>query len=59
MTEEKKCKYCAMMIPADAKICPCCRKILGWTWPAKIVLAFIIIGILIPFIKVRILIPQP
>ena len=23
---EKKCKYCAMMIPEDAKICPYCRK---------------------------------
>lgn len=24
--EEKKCKYCAMMIPKEAKICPHCRK---------------------------------
>jgi len=24
--EEKKCKHCAMMIPAEAKICPHCRK---------------------------------
>jgi hypothetical protein len=23
---EKKCKYCAMMIPYDARICPHCRK---------------------------------
>lgn len=23
---EKKCKYCAMMIPKEAKICPYCRK---------------------------------
>ena len=23
---EKKCKYCAMMIPKEAKICPHCRK---------------------------------
>lgn len=23
---EKKCKYCAMMIPSEAKICPHCRK---------------------------------
>lgn len=33
---EKKCKHCAMMIPKDAKICPYCRKKLGWTLPAKI-----------------------
>jgi hypothetical protein len=26
MEDEKKCKYCAMMIPAAAKICPHCRK---------------------------------
>jgi RNA polymerase subunit RPABC4/transcription elongation factor Spt4 len=26
MSEEKKCKYCAMMIPKEAKICPHCRK---------------------------------
>lgn len=24
--EDKLCKYCAMMIPAEAKICPSCRK---------------------------------
>lgn len=24
--EEKKCKHCAMQIPAEAKICPHCRK---------------------------------
>ena len=24
--EEKKCKYCAMMIPKEAKICPFCHK---------------------------------
>jgi len=23
---EKKCRYCSMMIPGDAKICPHCRK---------------------------------
>jgi len=44
MADEKKCKYCSMMIPADAKICPCCRKTLGWTLPAKIVLGLIVIG---------------
>lgn len=41
---EKKCRYCAMMIPKEAKICPHCRKTLGWTWPAKIVLALIVFG---------------
>ena len=34
---EKKCKYCAMMVPRDAKICPHCRKKLRvpqplWVW---------------------------
>lgn len=24
--EEKKCKYCSMMIPKSAKVCPHCRK---------------------------------
>ena len=26
IADEKKCKYCAMMIPKEAKICPHCRK---------------------------------
>lgn len=26
MAEEKKCKYCAMMIPKEAEFCPHCRK---------------------------------
>jgi len=26
MSTEKKCKYCAMMIPKEAKFCPHCRK---------------------------------
>jgi hypothetical protein len=26
MSEEKKCTYCAMMIPKEAKICPHCHK---------------------------------
>ena len=26
MNEEKKCHYCAMIIPKEAKICPHCRK---------------------------------
>jgi len=29
MPDEKKCKYCAMMIPKEAKICPHCRKNIG------------------------------
>jgi hypothetical protein len=36
LESEKKCKYCAMTIPKEAKICPFCRKKLGWTLPAKI-----------------------
>ena len=40
---EKKCKHCAMMIPKDAKICPHCRKKLGWTWPAKIFVGLVIL----------------
>ncbi len=26
MSEEKKCRHCAMMIPKEAKVCPHCRK---------------------------------
>ena len=40
---EKQCKYCAMMIPREARICPHCRKRQGWTLPAKIGLGIIII----------------
>jgi len=29
MAEQKKCKHCSMMIPADAKICSHCRKTQG------------------------------
>ncbi len=50
MSEEKKCKHCAMMIPKDAKICPHCREKLGLTWPVKIFLALIVLGILGSFI---------
>lgn len=50
MTEEKKCKHCAMMIPRDAKICPHCREKLGLTWPVKIFLALIVVGIFGAFI---------
>lgn len=38
------------MIPKEAKICPFCRKRLGWTWPAKIFLALIVVGIFGAFI---------
>ena len=41
---EKKCRYCAMMIPKEAKICPRCRKKFGWTWPVKIVVGLIVLG---------------
>jgi hypothetical protein len=47
---EKKCKHCAMMIPKDAKICPHCRKKLGWTLPAKIVLGLIVLGVIGSFL---------
>lgn len=47
---EKKCRYCAMMIPKDAKICPHCRKTLGWTWPAKIFVGLIAFGVIGVFI---------
>lgn len=39
--KEKKCPHCAMAIPKDAKICPHCRKTLGFTVPAKIGIGFI------------------
>ena len=41
--EEKKCKYCAMMIPHEAKICPHCRKVQGWTLPAKMFACFLLL----------------
>jgi len=47
---EKKCRYCAMMIPKDAKICPHCRKKFGWTWPAKIVMGLLALGIIGSFV---------
>jgi len=43
---EKKCKYCAMMIPKDAKICPHCRKTLGMTMPVKVVIGLFLFGAL-------------
>ncbi|MDH4230686.1 MAG: hypothetical protein OEW04_01500 [Nitrospirota bacterium] len=43
---EKKCKYCAMMIPKDAKICPHCRKTLGMTMPVKIVIGLFLFAVI-------------
>jgi hypothetical protein len=43
---EKKCKYCAMMIPEEAKVCPHCRKKQGTSiivWILAII--FILVGI--------------
>lgn len=40
---DKTCKYCSMIIPSGAKVCPHCRKNVGFylTWPAKIfIIAF-------------------
>ncbi len=40
---EKKCRYCAMTIPKEAKVCPHCRKRQGWTLPTKIFMGFLIL----------------
>lgn len=55
---EKKCRYCAMMIPKEAKICPHCRKRQGWTLPAKIVLGFIFFIVLIQLMDSLDLLPS-
>lgn len=47
---EKKCKYCAMIIPKEAKICPHCRKRQGWTLPAKFGLAILILIVILVII---------
>jgi|GEM_PF-4362749 hypothetical protein len=47
---EKKCKYCAMMIPKGAKICPHCRKKLKWGWLAKIFLGFMLLAAVLAII---------
>jgi RNA polymerase subunit RPABC4/transcription elongation factor Spt4 len=49
MSEEKtkKCKYCKTEIPADAKVCPQCRKKLKGgklKWVVLIILVGAIIG---------------
>lgn len=46
---EKKCKYCAMMIPVEAKICPYCRKKQTstlLTFIAALFFIFLIIGVI-------------
>lgn len=40
---DKMCKYCSMMIPKTARVCPYCRKSQGWTTGAKIGLIIIIL----------------
>jgi hypothetical protein len=45
-TGEKKCKYCSMMIPADAKICPHCRKKQGMRLVIKFMLAILALGVI-------------
>lgn len=40
--EEKKCKYCSMMIPQSAKFCPFCRKRLT-TSPASIITLLVLV----------------
>jgi RNA polymerase subunit RPABC4/transcription elongation factor Spt4 len=39
-TKSKKCNYCAMAIPTDARICPYCRKKQGMTAPVAIFIIF-------------------
>lgn len=39
---DKKCRHCAMIIPGEAKICPHCRKVQGWTLSAKIFAGFLL-----------------
>lgn len=40
---ERTCPHCAMGIPKEAKICPFCRKKLGWTIGAKLGVALLIL----------------
>lgn len=46
MEKTKKCKYCKTEIPADAKVCPQCRKKLKGGKLKWIVIAIIVIAIL-------------
>jgi hypothetical protein len=43
----KQCSYCAMKIPAEANICPYCRKNLGATWGVKIVVGLFLFGAIV------------
>jgi len=52
--DEKKCKYCAMMIPKEAKICPHCRKTQGTSFAVgclAVILVLIVMGIAITSFK--------
>jgi len=40
---EKKCPHCATMIPAEAKICPNCRKKQGTSWIVWIIVGLIVL----------------
>ena len=48
---EKKCKYCAMMISKEAKICPHCRKKQGMTLLGKIIIGFFLFILLCIFVS--------
>ncbi|MBA4391172.1 MAG: hypothetical protein C0399_09555 [Syntrophus sp. (in: bacteria)] len=44
--QEKKCKYCAMMIPTEAKICPHCRKQQGTSFAVKALAVFFVLFVI-------------
>jgi hypothetical protein len=48
---EKKCKYCAMMIPKEAKICPHCRKKQGISLLGKIVIGLFLLVLFSIFVS--------
>lgn len=49
---EKKCKYCAMMIPQEARICPYCRKQLVTSRRTKFLLVFIILIVFMAWFRI-------
>jgi len=54
MLEEKKCKYCAMMIPKEAKICPHCRKKQGTSFIVgflAVIVTIFLFGLIISMIS--------